>query len=269
MMTSANATCEGRVAGSVEAGAKGDSSQVEELQERIAELVAANNALEAFTYSIAHDLRAPLRAIGFFGGQLAEKVELMDEDASLAVSRIHAAKTRMDAMITDLIDFSRVARQDLFRSTVNLSAMMHEIARDLCAANPHRDIEWRIGEGLVAQCDPGLVRLVLENLAGNAFKYTRPVGRGVVSFGACMDEAGTRTFFVSDNGVGFDMRYVDKLFKAFSRLHGADRFEGNGIGLATVRRIVERHGGYVKAFSAPERGATFTFTLGPCRERGR
>ena len=248
-------------AAGVAASVRSAEEREQGLLERVAELAAANTALEAFTYSVAHDLRAPLRAIEFFGHHLAERTAHMDGETVQAVQRILGANRRMSGMISDLMDFSRVARQDLVRMPVDLSAMVREIAEELVASHPGRNVEWCIGQGLVAHCDPGLVRLVLENLVGNAFKYTRDTPCAVIAFGASTTAAGEREFFIGDNGTGFDMTYAGKLFKAFSRLHGGDRFEGNGIGLATVRRIVERHGGTVRAQGAPGEGAVFSFTL--------
>lgn len=239
-----------------------DDADPAALRAHIAELVAANRALEAFVDAVAHDLGAPMRAIDFFAAQLAGATAGADPQAGVAASRIRAARARMGAIL-DAHRGLAAAHRDLARRQVDLSLMFREIARDLCAADPGRDIDWRIADGLVARCDPGLTRLVLENLAGNAFKYTRTAGRAVVGFGACAAPDGAPGFCVSDNGVGFDMRDAGRLFKPFSRLHGADAFEGSGIGLATVQRIIARHGGAVRAESASGRGARFTFTLGP------
>jgi light-regulated signal transduction histidine kinase (bacteriophytochrome) len=167
----------------------------------------------------------------------------------------------MGRLIDDLLGLSRVSRGELRRQQCDLSAMAGDIAAALARAKPERKVEWTIGRGLRAYCDPGLIRAALENLLGNAWKYTEKHPAARIEFGQSRLDS-DRVFFVKDDGAGFDMAYASKLFKPFSRLHAAREFEGTGIGLATVHRIVQRHGGRIWAESAPEKGATFYFTLG-------
>jgi PAS domain S-box-containing protein len=237
-----------------------------ELEERVtartAELTVANNELEAFTYSVAHDLRAPLRGIDGFSALLVEHGRSrMDRESALYVERIRDASERMGAMISDLLDLSRVSRSELFKLSVDLSAMAREIADELQRVNPDRQVEWRIARDLSARGDPGLLRLVLDNLIGNAWKYSSDAKAPVIEFGCAHGPGGRTEFFVRDNGVGFDMQYAGKLFSVFQRLHSAQKYEGTGIGLATVKRIVERHGGGVSGEGELGRGATFRFWL--------
>ncbi len=228
---------------------------------RYAELKASNGALESFTCSVAHDLRAPLRSIDFFSALLAEKAAELDDESALALGRIRAANERMNAMISDLLDFSRVSSTELCRKPIDLSALAHEVASELRTAAPERKVEWRIEPGIVVDGDAGLIRLVLENLLGNAFKYSRNCSTARIEFGCTRLADGGQEMFVRDNGAGFDMKSASRLFVAFQRLHRADEFEGTGVGLATVRGIVERHGGWVGATGENGKGATFTFVL--------
>jgi signal transduction histidine kinase len=228
---------------------------------RYAELKASNGALESFTCSVAHDLRAPLRSIDFFSALLAEKAVELDEESALALSRIRSAHQRMNAMISDLLEFSRVSSTELCKMPIDVSAMAREIMHELRVSAPDRRVEWRIEPGIVAYGDPGLLQLVLDNLLGNAFKYSRQAEIARIELGCAHLADGSQELRVSDNGAGFDMQFSSKLFVAFQRLHRADEFEGTGIGLATVRRIVERHGGRVGATGETGKGSTFTFTL--------
>lgn len=236
-----------------------------ELEERVAartvELTAANNELEAFTYSVAHDLRAPLRGIDGFSALLVENKANLDQDAATYAARIRSASQRMGLMISDLLDLSRVSRRDLYKLSVDLSAMAHEIRDELSRAASGRVVDWQIEPGLRALGDPGLLRLVLDNLIGNAWKYSRDAEPCRIEFGRANGPDGKPEFFVRDNGVGFDMQYAGKLFSVFQRLHSAEKYEGTGIGLATVKRIISRHGGTVRGEAAAGRGATFYFTL--------
>ncbi len=234
----------------------------ERVTERTAELTVANNELEAFTYSVAHDLRAPLRGIDGFSALLVEHGRSkLDRESSLYVERIRDASQRMGAMISDLLDLSRVSRSELFKLSVDLSGMARQIADELLRVNPGRQVEFRIAANLSARGDPGLIRLVLDNLIGNAWKYSSDVPAPVIEFGSTQGAGGRTEFFVRDNGVGFDMQYAGKLFSVFQRLHSAQKYEGTGIGLATVKRIVERHGGGVSGEGELGRGATFRFWL--------
>ena len=222
---------------------------------RTEELSAANRELEAFAYSVSHDLRAPLRGIDGFSKLLMEShAESLDADGMAYLQRIRKGILRMGALIDDLLRISRVTRGQLKRENVDLSAMTGEIAADLQRQAIGRKVEWRIEPGVTVSADAGLMRLVLENLLGNAWKYTRDTVVPVIEFGAAASDGGVE-FHVRDNGAGFDMAYADKLFQPFQRLHGAREFEGTGIGLATVARAVHRHGGRVRGFGEPGRGA--------------
>ncbi|MFN0160270.1 MAG: PAS domain S-box protein [Burkholderiales bacterium] len=236
-----------------------------ELEERVAartvELTAANNELEAFTYSVAHDLRAPLRGIDGFSALLVENNANLDRDAATYAARIRSASQRMGSMISDLLNLSRVSRRDLYKLSVDLSVMVHEIREELARSAPGRAVDWHVQPGLRALGDPGLLRLVLDNLIGNAWKYSRDAQECRIEFGRANGPDGKPEFFVRDNGVGFDMQYAGKLFSVFQRLHSAEKYEGTGIGLATVKRIISRHGGTVRGEATAGHGATFYFTL--------
>ena len=225
--------------------------------ERTAELRAANRELEAFSYSVSHDLRSPLRAIdGFSQALLEEYSGQLDEVGRGYLDRVRAASQRMGVLIDNLLRLSRVTRQELQPEPTDISAMAQEIIRELREHEPERKLEISIQDNMVAQCDAKLIRIALTNLIENAWKYSsrQPVAR--ISIG-CRDGV----FFVQDNGVGFDMRYADKLFGAFQRLHTKEEFEGTGVGLATVARVIHRHGGEIWAESELDTGATFFFTL--------
>jgi signal transduction histidine kinase len=238
----------------------------EELEERVAqrtaELRAVNHELEAFSYSVSHDLRAPLRSIeGFSNMLLEEYAHKLDSAGETYLKRVKNAGRRMSKLIDDLLNLSRVTRSELRREAVDLSKLAGMVASDLSKAEADA-AEFVIKPELVADADRNLLRIILENLVGNAIKFTRgrPNPRIEVGF---LEREGKRAFFVRDNGVGFDMAYAAKLFGPFQRLHGSSEFEGTGIGLAIVQRIVHRHGGQVWAEGAPGEGATFYFTLSP------
>jgi len=231
------------------------------LRRRGRELAALNEELEAFTYSASHDLRAPLRAIdGFSAALLEDCMDTLDERGRDYLNRVRGAAQRMGALIDDFLVLSRVTRATLRRERVDLSAQAKEIAEELRRQDPGREVDLQIQPGLIAEGDAKLLRIALENLLGNAWKFTskRPRARIEVGLGA---REGQPAYFVRDNGVGFDMTYARKLFGAFQRLHPAQEFPGTGIGLATVRRIIHRHGGMVWADAAPDLGATFFFTV--------
>lgn len=231
------------------------------VRERTAELEAANRELEAFCSSVSHDLRAPLRSLaGFSQALMEDAAEVLDEESMDHLLRIQAAAKRMGQMIDDLLQLSRVTRTEMRRRTVDLSAMARQVADDLQRSDSARRVEFHIAEDLKADGDPGLLQLVMENLLGNAWKFTSLHPRARIEFGA-VEVDGDRRFFVRDDGAGFDMAYAGKLFGAFQRLHGRKEFEGTGIGLATVQRIVQRHGGKVWAEGKVEEGATVWFTL--------
>jgi PAS domain S-box-containing protein len=225
------------------------------------ELTGLNRELEAFSYSVSHDLRAPLRSIdGFSRALLEDYGEALEPQAVDYLDRVRRAAQRIGSLIDDLLLLSRVTRADLREETINLSGMAREILDELKAADPGRNVEWEIAEGLTALGDRHLIRLALENLLGNAWKFTsrRPVAR--IEVGAT-ERDGESFFFIRDNGAGFDPERVDRLFRPFSRLHDSEEFEGTGIGLATVQRILHRHGGRIVAEGQPEKGATFYFNV--------
>ena len=237
----------------------------EELEGRVrwrtAQLEAFNSELEAFSYSVSHDLRAPLRAIDGFSQILLEDYEdKLDEEGKLYLRRTKIASQRMGHLIDDLLNLSRMTRSEMRRESVDLSALVGAVIEYLRGTWPEHDVDIVIEEGLVANGDENLLRVALENLLGNAWKFTRDQPDPRIEFGMLEHEDGP-AYFVRDNGVGFDMAYADKLFGAFQRLHSTGDFEGTGIGLATVQRIIRRHGGQVWAEGEIGKGATFFFTL--------
>lgn len=238
------------------------------VRERTAQLEAANRELEAFSYSVAHDLRAPLRSIdGFSQALLEDYGHQLDEVGQDYLRRVRAASQRMAELIDDLLQLSRITRQPLRVEEVDLSALALQLAGELQQQHPERAVEVRVQPGVVARGDPKLLAVALQNLLGNAWKFTAPRPHAVVEFGVVQAEDGPACF-VRDNGVGFDMKYADKLFAPFQRLHKPSEFPGTGIGLATVQRVVARHGGRVWAEAEADRGATFYFTLPGLEVRG-
>jgi signal transduction histidine kinase len=229
------------------------------VEERTAELVTTNEELKAFSFSVSHDLRAPLRTIDGFSAALQEDyAELLDETGRNYLRRIQAGVGQMNLLIDAMMRLSRVTRAELVRSTVSLSTAAEAIAAELRERDPSRKVHFDIEPGLIAEADTHLVKVLLENLLGNAFKFTSRRDAALIRMG--WSEA-QKAFFVQDNGAGFDMQYADKLFRSFSRLHTVQEFEGSGVGLATVARIVRRHGGTLWAEGAVGQGATFWFQL--------
>jgi PAS domain S-box-containing protein len=237
-----------------------------ELERRVADrtsqLMTINEELHAFSYSVSHDLRAPLRAINGFASALHEDyLPKLDEAGRDYLERIRAASQRMERLIDDLLKLSRVTRASLTRGPVELSLLAESVFTELRAANPERSITANIQPGMVVNGDAGLLRLVMDNLIGNAWKFTRNRKDACIEVGSRMED-GSRVWFVQDNGTGFDMAFSDKLFGAFQRLHSSQEYEGTGIGLATVQRIIHRHGGRTWAVGHVGEGAKFCFTLG-------
>lgn len=232
-----------------------------ELAEHRAQLEAANKELEAFSYSVSHDLRAPLRSIQGFSHVLLEdcQAQLTDHGRD-ALRRICAAVQRMERLIDAMLALSRITRSELRHEVVDLSAIARAVAADLRKQEPERVVGIVIQPDLTAEGDSHLLRVVLENLLGNAWKATARRSGGRIEFGVS-DEHGRRAFFVRDNGIGFDPVYAHKLFGALQTLHRRTEFPGSGIGLATVQRIITRHGGTVWAVGEPDKGAVFSFTL--------
>jgi len=231
------------------------------IRERTAQLEASNKELESFAYSVSHDLRAPLRAMdGFSAALFSGYPDKLDEQGRHYLNRIQAASQRMGQLINDLLNLSRVTRGEFITRQVDLSTLAREIAAELQARDPQRKAEFAIDPQMVVQGDAHLLRIALNNLLGNAWKFTGPRLQAHIEVGLA-EQAGERIYFVRDNGVGFDMTYADKLFTPFQRLHGMREFPGTGIGLATVQRIITRHGGRVWPEAAVDQGATFFFTI--------
>ncbi len=238
------------------------------IKDRTARLQAANEELEAFAYSVSHDLRAPLRAIGGFSTALLEDcAQQLDDTGRDYLDRIVAAVGRMDHLIDDLLRLSRLTRTEMQRSWVDLSDLAHELAEELQESDPGRTAEFVVAPDVHAVADPSLIRVALGNLLNNAWKFTGKEPSARIEFGAS-GRGNELVYYVRDNGSGFDMTYADKLFGVFQRLHGPREFPGSGIGLATVQRIIHRHGGRVWAEGVPSEGATFFFTL-PAGESGQ
>jgi signal transduction histidine kinase len=231
-------------------------------EHRTAELVVANKNLEAFTYSVAHDLRSPLRALSGYSEALIEDYgDRLDETGRWYVERIQAGTERMGALIEDLLNLSQVSRAELVLGPFDLSTEVAAIAGELQAREPGRRVRFAIQDGVWVNADRTLIRTVLQNLVENAWKYTAKRGHATIEFGTIAADDGKVCCYVRDNGAGFDPAFGGKLFQPFQRLHAVTEFPGTGIGLASVRRIVERHGGRVWAEGAVGRGATFYFTL--------
>ncbi len=232
------------------------------VEERTAQLEAANKELEAFAYSVSHDLRAPLRSIDGFGQALQEDYAAhLDDQGQDYLQRIRSASKRMGLLIDDLLELSRLSRGELRRQPLDLTAMARRVAEEFRRAEPGRNVEWTVAEKLSAEADERLLAAVLENLLGNAWKFTSRRAKAKIAFESVVTPEGERAYRVKDNGAGFQMDHADKLFHAFQRLHTVQEFPGNGIGLATVQRIIHRHGGRVWAEGEPEKGASFYFTL--------
>jgi light-regulated signal transduction histidine kinase (bacteriophytochrome) len=224
-------------------------------------LEAANKELEAFSYSVSHDLRAPLRSIdGFSHVVLEDYGEQLPADARGYLERVRAAAQRMAVLIDDLLNLSRVTRTAVQPKFINLSKMVEEIGYSLQENHSQRQVTFSVTPDLMVEADPHLMNIVLENLLSNAWKFTSKREQAVIEFGQKAHD-GERTFFVRDNGVGFDMAYADKLFGVFQRLHSVSEFPGTGVGLATVQRIISIHGGKIWAESVEGKGTTFYFTL--------
>ena len=222
---------------------------------------AANKELEAFSYSVSHDLRTPLRSIDGFGQALLEDYQdKLDDTAKSYLDRIRKATQHMGRLIDDMLKLSRVTRSDFHPESVDLSAMVRAISKKLKEDNPDRTVDVVIREDVFARGDPTLLKIALENLVNNAWKFTGKEERPKIEFGTAVKE-GKKACFIRDNGAGFDMAYVNKLFGAFQRLHTSLEFPGTGIGLATVQRVINRHGGQVWAEAEVGKGATFYFTL--------
>jgi PAS domain S-box-containing protein len=244
----------------------------EELEQRVADrtaqLQAANKELEAFSYSVSHDLRAPLRHInGFSQALLEDYTDKLDEVGKNYLQEVRSASQEMAQLIDDVLQLARVTRSEMRRELVNLSEIAQTVITELKKREPGRIVTIKVEEGLMTCGDKRLLKIVLVNLLGNAWKFTSKKERAEIAFGK-EQKNGESSYFIRDNGAGFDMAYVAKLFGAFQRLHTASEFEGTGIGLATVQRIVHRHGGRVWAEGELSEGATFYFALPDSKETG-
>ena len=249
----------------------------ERVVKRTAQLAAANQELVAFSYSVSHDLRAPLRAMdGFSAALLEDYADQLDEVALDHLRRIRAGSQRMGVLVDDLLNLSHESRAEMRRERVDITALVREIGADLQRDQPDHQPEWRVAPDLIAGADARMLRVVLTNLLGNAWKFTSHRAEARIEVGTLTAEdalcitlpgllesvAAATVFFVRDNGAGFDMAYANKLFGAFQRLHSQQEFDGTGIGLALVQRIIHRHGGHIWAVAKVNEGATFFFTLG-------
>ena len=233
------------------------------VRERTAELEAANQELEAFSASVSHDLRGPLHLIDGYSSLLAETYgATLGPEGNRYVARIHSAVLRMASIIEDLLKLSRLGRQELKLQPTSLDEIVRSVIADCQTTVQGRKIEWRIGSLPQMECDPGLIKQAFANLIGNAVKYTRARDVAVIEIGEAVTRE-EKAIFVRDNGAGFDMKSAEKLFVAFQRLHSQEEFEGTGVGLATVRRIIQRHGGRIWAEAEVGKGATFYFTVVP------
>jgi PAS domain S-box-containing protein len=231
------------------------------VRERTARLEASNRELEAFAYSVSHDLRAPLRALDGFSDELLRSyADRLDDKGRHYLRRLRAGTQRMGQLIDDMLELSRLNRGEMRRERVDLTALAGAAAAGLRGGEPGRKVTFVIQTGLSAEGDASLLRVALENLLGNAWKFTSKKPSATITVGRAEQE-GIPEFFVRDDGAGFDMAHADKLFGAFQRLHSEREFPGNGVGLATVQRVVHRHGGRVWGEGSPGQGATFHFTL--------
>jgi signal transduction histidine kinase len=231
------------------------------VDERTHELAVSNQELEAFSYSVSHDLRAPLRTIDGFSLALQEDfADKLNDEGRDYIARVRNGVQRMGTLIDSLLQLSRVTRSEIQDEPVDLSQLATLVFNEIQAADPGRAVTWKAQPGLVVEADARLLRIAFENLIGNAWKFTARTPNPTIEFGSSLRE-GQTVYFIRDNGAGFDMQYVDRLFTAFQRLHGEREFKGSGIGLATVSRIIRRHRGSIWAEGEPGRGAAFFFTL--------
>jgi light-regulated signal transduction histidine kinase (bacteriophytochrome) len=242
-------------------------AEVEErVSARIVDLETCNKELEAFSYSVAHELRAPLRHISGFIKLLRERlINRPDAETLLYMDMMSAASNKMGKLIDDLLAFSRIGRAEMKQEKVNLNTLVNEVVREIQEELKERSVNWEIDELPFVIGDKALLRLVIMNLVSNAVKFTRSRSQSEIKIG-CKDEDDKVTYAISDNGVGFDMKHADRLFGVFKRLHAQEDFEGTGIGLANVQRIISRHGGRVWAESAVGQGTTFFFSLSKTKD---
>jgi signal transduction histidine kinase len=239
----------------------------EHLEQRTAELSDTNGELESFSYSVAHDLRAPLRQIAGYSSVLLQDCgPSLDAEERRYLEKVEEGARKMGRLVDDLLSLSKIGRQELALQDTPLDSLLRQVVEDLGPECSGREVEWRIGSLFSAECDPALMKQVFVNLLSNAVKYTGKRERAVIEVGQIM-ENDLRVIFVRDNGAGFEMQYVGKLFGVFQRLHKARDFEGTGVGLAIVQRIIRKHGGRIWAEAELDRGATFFFTLGSAENK--
>lgn len=243
-------------------------SDVRQLNEKLTisnqQLAAANADLETFSYSVAHDLRSPIRQIAGFAKLLVEEYGAqLPAEAQRYLAKVDSGAKQMGLLVDDLLHLAQIGKQALSLQVASLDSILSAALEPLLADCAGRRIEWRIGELSTVRCDRGLMKLVFINLLDNAIKYTRTCANAAIEVGK-LSVNGEAIIFVRDNGVGFDMRYADKLFGAFQRLHSSKEFSGTGVGLATAERIIRKHGGRIWAQAAPNQGATFFFTVNAC-----
>lgn len=231
--------------------------------QRTAELVSINQELESFTYSVSHDLRAPLRHVDGYAQILEEEFgPQLPAEAQKFTKKIRLGSQNMGRLVDDLLNLSHVGKTELTRRRVALDPLVEEVLTEVKLEAGARSVDWHVGQLAAVECDPGLIKQVFANLLSNAVKYTRRREQARIEVGETKTD-GESVFFVRDNGVGFNMKYSSKLFGVFQRLHRSEDFEGTGVGLATVARIIRKHGGRIWADAVPNQGATFFFTLGP------
>jgi signal transduction histidine kinase len=241
----------------------------ESLERRTGELSETNIELESFAYSVAHDLRAPLRHISGYSGALTQDYgPRLDAEGLRRLGKIADCAQKMGILVDDLLALSKVGRQELSFQDVPLGSLVAGVVEELAPELTGRDVEWQVGDLFDAECDPGLMKQVFANLLSNAAKYTRKREHTVIQIGQT-SQNGEQVIFIRDNGVGFEMQYADKLFGVFQRLHKARDFEGTGVGLAIVQRIIRKHGGRIWAEAVVDQGATFYFTLGTPEKKVR
>jgi len=233
-----------------------------DLQYRVSQVEIANKELESFSYSVSHDLRAPIRHIDGYVEMLQKNASLaLDEKSLRYLNTISESAKRMGLLIDDLLTFSRIGRVEMQKNQFNLGPIVEEVMQDLQPEMKRREIAWEVGPLPDVYGDRSLMKLVFQNLIGNAIKFTTPRSQARIEIATAYDKEDETVVFVRDNGVGFDMKYVDKLFGVFQRLHSADQFEGTGIGLANVQRIIHRHGGRTWAEGSVDKGATFYISI--------